>query len=138
MGRVTASVTLSNLADELAVERGDLAATAVRRLELPEILVDTGATNLCLPARLVTQLGLTLFDMVEVATAAGVREARLVGPVRLQVADRVNVFTCVEISDEAEPLLGVIPLETLGLNPNVHTQQVEFLRMDKQRTYITA
>jgi predicted aspartyl protease len=39
-------------------KQGQRAADAVRRVEVKDALVDTGASALCVPCRLVTQLGL--------------------------------------------------------------------------------
>jgi hypothetical protein len=51
MGRVVTEATIENLEDLWAVKRGLLPAEGVRRLVVPDALVDTGATLLSLPTR---------------------------------------------------------------------------------------
>src|SRR5439155_18214476 len=59
MGRVLTEATIENLEDQWAVKRGLLPADQARRVVIPDALVDTGATLLSLPTRLIQQLGLT-------------------------------------------------------------------------------
>ena len=75
IGLVTATITVTNLVDEILQERGFIAAEQVRSVTLENVIVDTGAKRLCLPASIITQLGLTLDEEIEVKTAAGVQKA---------------------------------------------------------------
>src|SRR5262249_41285845 len=58
MGKVIVAAKIENLADLYKVEEGTLSPEQVRRIEVPDALVDTGATMLSLPSRLIDQLGL--------------------------------------------------------------------------------
>ena len=58
MGRVVVPAVVESLEDLYRVHRGELAGAQVRRVEVVDTLVDTGATGLSLPRRLVQQLGL--------------------------------------------------------------------------------
>jgi hypothetical protein len=59
IGRVSATVTVENLSDLWDAARGRLPAERVRRVTVDDALVDTGATLLSLPTRLIQHLGLT-------------------------------------------------------------------------------
>jgi hypothetical protein len=59
MGRVLTEVTIENLGDLLEVQRGNRPEDQVRRVAVTDALVDTGATTLALPPRLIRELGLT-------------------------------------------------------------------------------
>ena len=58
MGTVVVPVTVENLEDLFNVEKGLLAPDQVRRVEVADALVDTGAAGLLLPKRLIATLGL--------------------------------------------------------------------------------
>ena len=58
MGRVLVEAIVENLMDLWDADRGLIPPEQVRRIQLTEALVDTGATTLALPTRFVTQLGL--------------------------------------------------------------------------------
>ena len=50
----------------------DLPPEEVRRVEVPDALVDTGATFLSMPRRYIQQLGLQLFRTRQAKTSSGV------------------------------------------------------------------
>ena len=58
MGRVAVPAVIESLEDLYRAQRGEMPAERVRRIEVEVALVDTGATALSLPQRMVTQLGL--------------------------------------------------------------------------------
>lgn len=59
MGRVLTAATVENLKDLWDAERGRITVNDVRRIEIADALVDTEATTLALPTRMIQQLGLT-------------------------------------------------------------------------------
>ena len=69
MGRVTTTIIVTNHIDEILAERGFIPTDEIRSLTLDNVLVDTGATQLCLPEQAIAQLGLTLAGEIEVKTA---------------------------------------------------------------------
>jgi hypothetical protein len=69
-GRATVPAKIENLGDVLNVRRGLLTPDQVRAFDVPDALVDTGATILSLPRRYVAQLGLSPFRTRTVRTAA--------------------------------------------------------------------
>lgn len=48
MGKVTATITVTNRIDQILAERGFIPPEQVRSVTLKDVLVDTGATRLCL------------------------------------------------------------------------------------------
>lgn len=56
MGKVTTTITVTNQVDQILASRGFIPDTQVRSLTLENVLVDTGATRLCLPADVIEQL----------------------------------------------------------------------------------
>ncbi len=135
MGIITITITVTNLVDEILAERGFIPNEQVRSITLNNVLVDTGATRLCLPADIINQLGLPLSGEIEVKTAAGVIKARLFKRVTLTVEGRKGEFTCVELPGGEDALLGVIPMEELGLQPDVINQRLILLPETGKNTY---
>ncbi len=120
MGRVTAEATVENLGDVLLAERGEISLQDVRRLEINNALVDTGATNLCLPRSLIQKLGLTLHRHRRTRTANGPCEVGIYGAVRLTIQERDCIVEVTELPDDCPPLIGQIPLEAMDwvVDPN--------------------
>src|SRR6266487_4413235 len=58
MGRVMTEATIESLKDLWDVERGQLTADKAKRVTVSDALVDTGATLLSMPTKLIQQLGL--------------------------------------------------------------------------------
>ncbi|MEO9256320.1 MAG: aspartyl protease family protein [Tepidiformaceae bacterium] len=136
MGHVFADILITNRRDRILADAGVIAEAAVRSLDLRGVLVDTGASHLALPGRLITQLGLELADTVQVSTADGPRSSRLFTDAHLVVDGRVDSFGCIELPDNAEPLLGVIPLETLGLEPDLTNRRLRQLPRSGRGTHL--
>jgi predicted aspartyl protease len=113
MGRVLVDATVESLEDLWEAKRGLRAAGDVRRLELVDALVDTGATTLSLPSRMMHQLGLSKRAEKRVITGAGLARAGLYDAVRLTIAQRDCTVDVVEVPDESPVLIGQIPLEML-------------------------
>ncbi len=113
MGRVTVEITVENLADVYAVRVGALGVDQARRVVVTDALVDTGATLLSMPTRLIRELGLLPVSTKRVTTSAGVGEATLHDAVRLTVLGRSCSMDVLEVPDTVPVLLGQIPLEHL-------------------------
>lgn len=138
VGQVNAAITVTNHIDQILAERGFIDQDEVRSIELSNVLVDTGATTLCLPTHLLDILGLPLDGTTELKTAAGVVESRLFKEANLTVCGRQDTFKCLELTSIDDPLLGVIPLEALGLEPDLQNQQLRVLPDRGKKTYFTA
>jgi predicted aspartyl protease len=113
MGKVVVSARIENLQDAYEAEKGVLPAGDVRTVEVSDALVDTGATMLSLPRRLIAQLGLTRRRTRTARTAAGIVSFGIYGAVRLTVQGRDCIIEAAEIPDECPVLIGQIPLEGL-------------------------
>ena len=115
MGRVLTEATLENLEDLWAVKRGLLPPEQVRRIQVLDALVDTGATLLSLPTRLVQQLGLSKTSSKHVISSIGVAEAGIYDAVRLTIQGRTCTMDVMEVPDSVPVLIGQLPLEHLDL-----------------------
>ncbi len=135
MGHVTTTIIITNLVDEILAERNFITADQIRSVTLENVLVDTGATRLCLPANIIAQLGLPFDKEIETKTAAGVKKARLFDKLRLTIEGRKGVFNCLELPGGQDPLIGVIPLEDLGLRPDLKAQKLIVLPEEGENIY---
>ena len=113
MGRVLTEVTIENLKDLWAAEQGLIPPDHIRRVVVPDALVDTGATLLSLPKRLIQQLGLSKKYERRVTSTTGVGSAAVYGTVRLTIQGRECPTDVLELPDEVPVLVGQIPLEYL-------------------------
>jgi predicted aspartyl protease len=104
-----------------------MAADEVRRLSIADVLVDTGAMSLCLPIDIVQRLGLPKLRDVMVTTATGDGALELYDYARIENAGRSALFDCVALPVGSVPLLGVLPLEALGLEPDLLNQRLRLL-----------
>ncbi len=137
MGQVLTTITVTNRIDQVLAERGFIPASEIRSLTLDKVLVDTGATLLALPAPIIRQLGLSQLGETNVETAAGVRKGRIFQDIMLEVEGRKAVFDCLEMPEGVDAiLLGVIPMERLGLEPDLKNQRLRVLPMNEEQTYL--
>jgi len=113
MGKVVVAARIENLEDLYKAEAGDVPADQVRTLEVPDALVDTGATYLSMPKRLVEQLGLRFHRNRTARTATGVATFAVYGTVRLTVDERDCVVEVSQLPDDCPVLIGQLPLESL-------------------------
>lgn len=113
MGKVIVQAKIENIADMFAFETGSLAGDQVRRVEVADALVDTGATMLSMPKRLIDQLGLIPFRKRWAQTSAGRVELQVYGAVRLTVQGRDCHADVSELPDDCPVLIGQVPLELL-------------------------
>ncbi|WP_339383718.1 MULTISPECIES: aspartyl protease [unclassified Tychonema] len=103
MGRVTATIAVTNEVDKMLAERGFIATDQVRSITIDNVLVDTGATRLCLPEEIIAQLGLTLVGEIDGPTVIGSRKFRLFKNVSLALAGREGRYDCVELPAGQKP-----------------------------------
>ncbi len=113
MGRVVVAAIVENLGDLIKVHEGLLAPDDVRRVEIDEALVDTGATTLCLPAGIIEQLGLIQFGERTSMSSQGPKRTRVFGTVNLTVQGRDCKVDVMELPDGVPTLIGQVPLEIL-------------------------
>jgi clan AA aspartic protease len=78
------------------------------------LVVDSGAAELSLPAEIIERLKLRPLDTVRAYTADGDRhEYRVCGIVELEVQGRRCHVRAIELPRGAKPLLGAVPLEEM-------------------------
>ncbi|NER00561.1 MAG: aspartyl protease [Cyanothece sp. SIO2G6] len=137
MGKVLVTLTIINRADQIRASDGTITASQIRSITLENVLVDTGATTLCLPPDIIDQLGLELLKEADIATATGLGKARIFRDATIQFADREGTFECLELPGGSDALLGVIPLEAMGLEPDLKQQTLRVLPSESADTYLT-
>ena len=137
MGQVTISMTVTNWVDQVMSDRKFIPAAEIRSCKLDDVLVDTGATLLCLPAIVIQQLGLVQGGEATVETTAGVKTGRIFRGVDLCIEDRRGTFDCLELTEVSYALLGVIPMEALGLEPDLKNRRLRLLPMNSEQTYLS-
>lgn len=113
MGKVLVAAKIQNLQDVYDAERNMIPADQVRSVEVTDALVDTGASTLSLPKRMVAQLGLKPFRTRQARTSGGPVTLQVYAAVRLTVQDRDCTCDVVEIPDDCPVLIGQVPLELL-------------------------
>ena len=111
VGKVVTPLTIANRGDQARAAAGDIPPDQVRTVTLGAVIVDTGATTLALPADVIARLGLTV--------------------------RREGTFDCLELPAGMDALLGVIPIEALGLEPDLHNQRLRLLPEEPGDTYYT-
>lgn len=115
MGRVVTEAKIENMEDLWALKRGLISEDQVRSIEVDDALVDTGATLLSLPSRLIHQLGLEKTASKRVSSSLGLGESAVYSVVRLTIQGRTCTMDVMEVPDDVPILIGQIPLEHLDL-----------------------
>ena len=113
MGKVIVPATIENLDDVFDVEKGAITAEQVRRVDVADALVDTGATMLSMPKRLIEQLGVLPFRIRRARTSAGTIDSQVYRAVRLTIQGRDCITDVSELPDDCPVLIGQLPLEML-------------------------
>lgn len=124
MGCFSVEIELANNFDVMDAERGRIKPEKVRRLQV-SARVDSGATRLVLPRKVVEQLGLPLGEKVRVWYADkrhGVRHT--VSNVWLKMLKRSDVFTALVEPKRDTARISAIVLETLDLLVDCVAQKV--------------
>lgn len=137
MGKIITTLNITNRIDQANAKKGLIPSEQVRSLTLNNVLVDTGASTLCLPSEAIAQLGLELLKEVDVATANGFSKARLFRDASISLLGREGTFECLELPGGRDPLLGVFPLESLGIELDLKNQILKVLPETSMDTYLT-
>lgn len=82
-------------------------------------------------------LGFELLREVDVTTAKGLSKARIFRDASITLLGRERTFECLELSGSQDALLGVIPLEALGIELDLKNQQLTVLPETSTDTYLT-
>jgi predicted aspartyl protease len=113
MGKVLVTAKIENLGDLYNVEQGLLPNDQVRRTEVADAVIDTGATTLLLPKRMINALGLEPLRTRHSRGLGGEFILPVYGTVRLTIQERDCPLDVGEIGDEYPVLVGQIPLDAL-------------------------
>ena len=112
-GKVLVTAKIESLDDLFRMRTGDRSEADVRRIEVTDALVDSGAFGLLMPMRYVTQLGLapvrtrlsrTVGDDIPITTYEAVR---------LTIQDRFCVMDVAGVSDDVPVIIGQLPLDAM-------------------------
>ena len=137
VGRISVEIEVANYGDLTLVERGLLPADQVRR-QMIRAIVDSGATKLVLPEKLVKELGLPPGDKIKVRYADGRTAIRPCAEgVYVALLGRHGTYRAVVEPKRETALLGAIVLEDLDLlvdcpnervfprDPKIEVQEIE-------------
>lgn len=115
MGLTYADIELINADDIALAKRYIIGQEEVKRLHI-NMLVDTGAYNLCINESMQAQLELPLIEKRKGQLANGsVEEYDFVGPVVIKFKNRQTVWNALVLQGDNESLLGAIPLEDMDV-----------------------
>jgi clan AA aspartic protease len=115
MGLVYADIELINSGDLEMARRYIIGDDEVKRITL-NMLVDTGAYNLCINETIQQQLDLPFVEKRKAQLANGhIEEYDVVGPIVLKFKNRRTVCNAMVLQGDSEPLLGAIPLEDMDV-----------------------
>lgn len=113
VGRFSVEIELANHEDVILAKKGVIPSTKIRRVTLLG-LVDTGASRLVLPQRIVKELGLEPSGSVKVKYADGRQVVRpTVDDVEVELLGRRNVFSASVEPRRQTALIGALILEDL-------------------------
>ena len=125
MGIIYADIELINQEDISLARLSLIGEEEIKRMQV-NMLVDSGAYNLCINETILEQLGLPFIEKRKAQLANGhIQEFDIVGPVVLIFKNRRTVCNAMVLAGDSEPLLGAIPLEDLDVI--IHPQRQELI-----------
>ena len=136
MGKITVSIEVSNNQDLFRAEEKIISSNEIRHLTIENVMVDTGATTLCLPKKYIEQLGLPIARQIVVSTPTGEYVTNMYDNARMAYKERSTLVEVIELHDDARALLGVIPMEMLGLEVDIIKHELRLLPDHTKDTYL--
>jgi len=125
MGLVYADIELINGGDLEMVRRHLMDKDEVKRIWV-NMLVDTGAYNLCINENIQAQMEFPVVEKRKAETADGrVVELDVVDNVQVRFKNRATTCRAMVLPGGTEPLLGAIPLEDMDVL--IHPQRQELI-----------
>jgi clan AA aspartic protease len=113
VGKAIVTAKVETLEDLYKVHQGALSPDQARSVTVNNAHVDTGATGLMLPGRLIAQLGRRPTRTRQARTADGLVTIQLFEAVRLTIQGRECTVDVHQVPDDPPVLIGQIPLEAL-------------------------
>ena len=113
MGKVVVAARIENLDDLFGARKGQIPEQEVRGVDVTDALIDTGATGLLMPARLIAALGLEPVRTRPSRTIAGHVPLPIYRAARLTVQGRDCISDVAESPDEFPVVIGQVPLELM-------------------------
>jgi clan AA aspartic protease len=115
MGLIYAEIELVNADDVAFAKRNIIGEEEIKHMRV-NMLVDTGAYNLCINESIQEQLSLPFIEKRKAQLANGhIEEYNIVGPVIVKFKNRRTVCNAMVLQGDNEPLLGSIPLEDMDV-----------------------
>ncbi len=115
MGLIYSDIELINSDDLALVRRGYLKETDVRKMKV-KALVDSGSYMLAINESIKIQLDLPKIDEQMGELADGSKQKfEIAGPVHIRFENRQTTVHAVVLPGDAEPLIGVIPMESMDV-----------------------
>jgi clan AA aspartic protease len=124
MGRTLEKVLIKNNDDLVLAENGYIKSSQIRSVEI-DALVDTGASYLCLPPKVIKELGLRFAKSTPVKTGSGIYDLRIFNVAEITIKDRTIQTQVMEnINDNVPAFIGYLVLETMDWVVNPKTQEL--------------
>jgi clan AA aspartic protease len=115
MGLIYAEIELINAEDIGLARKNYIDQDEIKKITI-EMLVDTGAYNLCINEEIQAQLQLPFIEKRSAYTADNrLIEMEVVGPVIVKFKNRTTSCFAMVLPGNSEPLLGAIPLEDMDV-----------------------
>jgi predicted aspartyl protease len=124
MGRVTVKTTIESWGDLVLAERELLPSDQVRFVEVGDALVDTRATTLSLPKRLIQALDLWPARTQKALMGDALVTLQMYGTVRLTIQERDCVTNVLELPDDWPVTIGRILMHHLDLVVDMKGQRL--------------
>lgn len=124
MGRTSEKVIVRNYIDIANSASGLIKPSDIRSIEI-DAVVNTGAAYLCLPPRIIKQLGLTYAFSKTVKTGNGRLDLRIFRGAEIIIKDRSILMQVMENKDDTIPaLIGYLVLEEMDWVIDPKSQQI--------------
>ena len=112
---IYAEIELVNSGDLEMARRHIIGEEEIKRLRV-NMLVDSGAYNLCINEIIQSQLQLPFIEKRTAELANGhIQEFDIVGPVEVKFKNRSTSCRALVLAGDTEPLLGSIPMEDMDV-----------------------
>lgn len=123
MGGTRERIIIRNFGDVLKFEEGIISKENIRAIEI-DVVVDTGATYVCIGREEIKNLGLLYHDTISIKTANGRAKRRTFKGAEIELKGRSFVMEVMENDDDTPALIGYLLLEALDLVVDPKIQQV--------------